>query len=275
MEANASLNEDSAIKQRILSFQQNTAKPKLREYGHLFDHSTLEQSLAADFSLEEEGIPSWNLWDPNTAATIHVTDEQSSDGIRSLRFQNARLAGVWKYVDVKPGLLASSVKFFTPEDTTSQGTVVIELHAGSNKLVYYSDAMTLADHAGEWTDLTLFDEFPEKIKGVDIERILINTQISNADDAIVYLDDIGVYQVQYGTADLVALTNHYINEEKLTSEQAQLLLALLESAEENFQQDEIEQYVILLVDFIAEVEQLRSDGVLSEADSQYLIDGKR
>ncbi|MCU6712585.1 DUF4838 domain-containing protein [Paenibacillus sp. J5C_2022] len=274
LEDNAYLNEESAIKQRILSFQQNIAKTKLREYAYLFDHSMLEQSLAADYSFEEEGVPSWNLWDPNKAAAIDVTNEQASDGTHSLRFQNARLAGAWKYVDVKPGLLASSVKFFTPADTASQGTVqiVIELHAGSNKLVYYSDALMLADHAGQWTELTIFDEMPEQIKGVDVERILINTQIRNAEDAIVYLDDIGVYQVQYGAANLVDLTNYYVNEEKLTGEQAGPLLALLESAEEQFQQNRIEQYVTLLVDFIAEVEQLRSDGVWNETDSQYLID---
>lgn len=274
MEANAHLVEESAIKQRILSFQQNTAKPKLREYAHLFEHSILEQSLAAEYSFEEEGIPTWNLWDPNSAAIINVTNEQASDGTRSLRFQNARLAGVWKYVDVKPGLFASSVKFFTPEGTTSQGTVqiVIELHAGSNKLVYYSDAMTLADHAGEWTELTIFDELPTQIKGVDIERLHINTQVRDAEDATVYLDDIGIYQVQYGVADMIDIVNLCINEEKLTNEQAGPLLDLLESAEEKFQQEEIEQYVSLLVEFITELEQLRSGGVLNEDNSQYLID---
>ncbi|MCU6712800.1 DUF4838 domain-containing protein [Paenibacillus sp. J5C_2022] len=273
LKANDALNEDSAIQQRLLSFQQNTTKPKLREFAYLLDQSNLEQSLAADFSFEEDGVPSWNLWNPKTSAIIEVTDEQASDGTHSMRYQNATLAGVWKYVDVKPGLLASSVKFFTPANTTSQGTVqlVIELHAGRNKLVYFSDALTLADHVGEWIELTIFDELPAQINGADIEKILINAQIKNAVDAIVYLDDVGVYQVQYGAADLIDIANLYINEGKLTGEQAQPMLDLLESAEENFQQDEIQQYVSLLVEFIAEVEQLRSDEVLNQADSQYLI----
>ena len=152
-----------------------------------------------------------------------MTNEESFMGENSLRFENARQAGVWKFIDVNPGLLASTVQFYTPENTSSNGTVqiVIELHTGSGKLVYYSDAMVLSDHAGQWTEITFFEEMPAQINGQDIESILINAQILNAEDAIVYLDDIGVYQVQYGVAELIDLVNHFAEEGELTRDQAQ------------------------------------------------------
>ncbi|RAV22565.1 DUF4838 domain-containing protein [Paenibacillus contaminans] len=274
LENNGPLDQNNAILQRIRSFQQNAANPKLREFAHLLNRIDIEQSLAEDASFEEENVPSWNKWNPAGSALIEVSEEYASTGERSLRFKNASQAGVWKYVNVNAGLLASSVKFYTPPGTTSKGVIqiVIELHTGKDKLVYYSEAMTLADHAGQWTELTFLEEMPAQINGRDIQNILINTQIKNASDAVVYVDDIGVYQVRYGTAELIELVNSYIEEGKLAGAQAQPMISLLQTAEEKYQQNESKQYVSLLADFIEEAKRLRSNNVLSGGDYQALAD---
>ncbi|SDD62582.1 Carbohydrate binding domain-containing protein [Paenibacillus sp. UNCCL117] len=191
----------SEIKQKLHAFQQDFARPNLREFANLLNRIDLENSLADNASFED-GTATWNLWKPDGTATIAVTNQNANSGLKSLVFTNAKQAGVWKNIDVKPGLLAGSVKFFTPAGTTSQGTVqiVIELHTEKGKSTYFSKAMTLADYAGKWTEVTFFDELPAQIDGYDIKNILINTQIKNAAEATVYLDDIGVYQVEYGAA---------------------------------------------------------------------------
>ncbi|RAV20787.1 DUF4838 domain-containing protein [Paenibacillus contaminans] len=276
LEEHGPLDENNAVMQRIHAFQKDASKPKLREFANLLDRTDIGQSLAVDTSFEEADIPTWNKWRPDYTANIEVTDEQSFSGTHSLRFTNAKQAGVWKYVDVQPGLLASSVKFYTPAGTTSKGIVqiVIELHTGKNKLVYYSKAMTLADHAGQWTEINFLEEMPAQINGRDIQNILINTQINNAEDATVYLDDLGVYQARNGgAANLIDVVNGYILAGELTDAQAQPMLGLLESADQKYQLNEMEPYVGLLADFIIEAEQLRSAGVLSEAYSQVLVDG--
>ncbi|MGO4496303.1 DUF4838 domain-containing protein [Paenibacillus sp. 2RAB27] len=276
LEDHGPLDENNAIMQRIHAFQKDASKPKLREFANLLDRTNIGQSLAVDASFEESGIPTWNKWRPDNKANIEVTDEQSFSGTHSLRFTNAKQAGVWKFVDVNPGLLASSVKFFTPAGITSKGIVqiVIELHTGKDKLVYFSKSIILADHAGQWTEINFLEEMPAQINGRDIQNILINTQVSNAEDATVYLDDLGVYQARNGgAANLIDVVNGYILAEKLTGAQAQPMLGLLESADQKYQRNEIEPYVDLLADFIAEAERLRSTDVLGEADSQAIVDG--
>ncbi|MGO4496314.1 DUF4838 domain-containing protein [Paenibacillus sp. 2RAB27] len=257
----------SEIMQKLHAFQQDIARPNLREFANLLNRIDLKNSLADNASFED-GTATWNLWKPDGTANIAVTNQNANSGFKSLVFTNAKQAGVWKNIDVKPGLLASSVKFFTPAGTTSQGTVqiVIELHTEKGKSTYFSKAMTLADYAGEWTEVTFFDELPAQIDGYDIKNILINTQIKNATDATVYLDDIGVYQVEYGAGDLKNVVYNYISGGKLTSTQAGAMLQALEEAENDFNENKIESYLSSLAQFIAEAKRLLLDGVMTKVD---------
>ncbi|MGI2294487.1 DUF4838 domain-containing protein [Paenibacillus sp. GXUN7292] len=267
--------EGGTITNKLQSLLQSYEAPKLREFSRLLLSldSVTSLSINPSFELGDDKPDSWNIWNPHQSAQItRVTDEQ---GNSSMLFENTLAGGVYQTIPVTPGLLASSVRYYTPEGSESGGTlqVVIEAYnTAGKKLVYRSDRVAFADTAGTWATVNFLEELPEHFNGGDLTSILINTQISSTEDVPVYLDDVVVYQSASSVGDLRPLVNLLAEDEEVL---ASALLQHLDLAERHYDQNEPASYIQLLGQFLALLEQRIEEGQPSELVDVLYNDGNK
>ncbi|MCU6711566.1 DUF4838 domain-containing protein [Paenibacillus sp. J5C_2022] len=258
--------EGGAITTRLQSLLQSYETPKLSEFSKLLLSVDSATSLSANPSFEvgDAAPDSWHIWNPHQSAQItKATDEQ---GNSSMRFENTLAGGVYQTIPVKPGLLGSSVRYYTPEGSQSGGTLQIVIEAyntAGKKLVYRSDRVTFADTAGTWATVNFLEELPEQFNGGDLTSILINTQVSRAEDVIVHLDDLVVYQSTSSVGDLIPLVN-LLAEDEDEATLASALLLHLGLAETHDDQNELEPYIQQLGQFLTLLKQRLEEGPQSE-----------
>ncbi|WP_214630823.1 DUF4838 domain-containing protein [Paenibacillus agaridevorans] len=267
--------EGGMITNALQSLLQSYETPKLREFSRLLLALDSVTSLSMNPSFTWGGTKpdSWNIWNPHQSAQItRVTDEQ---GNSSMRFENTQAGGVYQTIPVTPGLLASSVRYYTPEGSESGGTLQIVIEAyntAGKKLVYRSDRVAFADTAGTWATVNFLEELPEYFNGGDLTSILINTQVSNTEDVVVHLDDLVVYQSASSVGDLRPLVDRLAEDEVVLASD---LLQHLDLAEGHYDQNELASYIQQLAQFLALLEQRMEEGGPNELVDVLYSDGNK
>lgn len=173
---------------------------KTRDFAQAILHSLSGPNLTSNPSFESgTTVPtSWSLWVQDVGSITRSTNEAYSGGASALVSGITR-GGPNQTFAIHSGVAAARVRFYSPSNTTSTGTITWTLNlktaAGQNLKTIVGDPVKLNATPGAWSTAELLKEIPETVNGQQVTQgqFIITLDKVGAGN-IVYLDDAAVFQ---------------------------------------------------------------------------------
>ncbi|MBP1993061.1 DUF4838 domain-containing protein [Paenibacillus eucommiae] len=137
-----------------------------------------------------ETTDAWSYWVYQENGTIQRTSDAKKSEAYGLKATGIGVVGgVFQSAEVQEGLYEMSTAYYSPEGSTGNGTIKLQLEFYDAQNNYMSDIRTVAKRAiassGVWSKLEWIGEIPEGASRVNIGVILE----SFAPDQVLYVDD--------------------------------------------------------------------------------------
>jgi len=175
---------------------------KLREYGRLLQEASLNQfPLNGNPSFEEAGgISPWGTWiDKPPAVISRSQDIARPGGSASLLVSNLTKGGPIQTFEVKPGLYASQVYYYTPPGTQTKAIIRLSFNYldKDNKVLKntITPARFVSTTAGQWASVRVLDDVPASVNGTQVKKVQMIVYINDVESTTqLYLDDVTFFQ---------------------------------------------------------------------------------
>ncbi|MGI2295327.1 DUF4838 domain-containing protein [Paenibacillus sp. GXUN7292] len=176
------------------------------------ERSLVSYTTNSSFEEGSSAASPWMYWNPNGTANIGRVTDVAHTGSASLLVGNAtHRAGAYQIFDVQSGLTAAEVYYYSPPGTDRGGVRLVATLQGANGKTLgdiISPTMPLADTAGEWASVSLFEWIPASIRGETVKKVLLNAQVWEAAGTQVYLDNVHFYVMESAVDNSIVLTQN-------------------------------------------------------------------
>ncbi|MBD2865325.1 DUF4838 domain-containing protein [Paenibacillus oceani] len=141
----------------------------------------------------------WSSW-ITSVGTIERSTAIAHTGAASVKVSNMARGGPIQTFAVGAGVTAAQVHYYTPPGTATEGTFQLIMNLigtnGKTLSALRTEAIPLANTAGQWASLQLLESVPAQIGGTGVNRIQMILLVNGAGYGTdIYLDDAVLYQL--------------------------------------------------------------------------------
>lgn len=206
---------DGAVTQSVYAISQDMGKKS--ELARVMQEAVLNQfPLNGNSSFEEKsGIAPWSLWVDGPPATIMRSEEAAlPGGASSLLISNLKKGGPIQTFDVKPGLMASRLHYYTPADTQTNAIIRLSLNYMDKDGKVLGNVITparlVSSTVGKWAEVRYIGEIPTTVNDAEVKKVQMIVYINDVEqNTKLFVDDVAFFQFNEDFVSAKSIWNIY------------------------------------------------------------------